>query len=311
MNIPLNFCQRCGNPRNPGEKICRFCGEPFPENKVKLDMLDQETDNHDSATTTANENEEVTEIQSNTGTADLETQADTAPGTKPADQNEDATIYSQEGNDSESHPKSAGPEESTEQTAKPADPAGIPAPDEANSPAAPPASKSSYIKIPKKGLWITLAVLLAIAVGVGITLYVLSHRNSPSATVERAFEALKKNDSEAFCAEFNLSSTTQPYVRDMAKKMMSFLGGNFKDIEIVDEQTEDMKAVVTVNIIFDDNKTEQMDLHLVKIDDQWKIEPLGDLDFGLDSLFELGKKFGFGSGSSLQDDIGNILNNLF
>ena len=94
MNIPLNFCQRCGNPRNPGEKICRFCGEPFPENKVKLDMLDQETDGHDSAAAPANE--EVTEIQSNTGTADLETQADTDPGTKPADQNEDATIYSQE-----------------------------------------------------------------------------------------------------------------------------------------------------------------------------------------------------------------------
>ena len=129
--------------------------------------------------------------------------------------------------------------------------------------------------------------------------------------MEWAFEALKKNDSEAFCAEFNLSSTTQPYVRDMAKKMMSFLGGNFKDMEIVDEQTEGMKAVVRVNIIFDDNKTEQMDLHLVKINDQWKIEPLGDLDFGLDSLFELGKKFGFGSGGSLQDDIGNILNNLF
>ena len=272
-------------------------------------MLDQETDDHDSATAPANENEEVTEIQNNTGTADLETQADTAADDTPAEQSADTTIYSQEGSDSESHPASSSPEESPEQTSTPADAANSPVPAETDSPAAPPASKSSYIKIPKKGLWISLAALLVI--GIGVTLFIMFHRSSPAATVERAFEALKKNDSEAFCAEFNLSSTTQPYVRDMAKKMMSFLGGNFKDIEIVNEQTEDMKAVVTVNIIFDDNKTEQMDLHLVKIDDQWKIEPLGDLDFGLDSLFELGKKFGFGSGGSLQDDIGNILNNLF
>lgn len=309
MNIPLNFCQKCGNPRNPGEKICRFCGEPFPESKPNLDILEGEKDDIDSVT--SHVNEEVTGIENVAETSADETQSDVTVGGSPSEPISEATIYSDADSVSTSHPTSSSPEEKPEQTVTPADASVTVPQSEDSSPTAPSASQKSYIKIPKKALWISLASILAITIGVGIMLYIMSHRNSPSATVERAFEALKKNDSEAFCAEFNLSNTTQPYVRDMAKKMMSFLSGNFKEIEIVEENVDDQKAVVTVDIIFDDNKTEQMDLHLVKIDDQWKIEPLGDMDFGLDSLFELGRKFGFGSGGSLQDDIGNILNNLF
>lgn len=305
MNIPLNFCAKCGNPRNPGEKICRFCGEPFPENKPNLDIFGPEQDANDSDSTVMSDDKNNNEPELDA--AETTTPADSGKNEASASPDGDPTVYSHADNETEPAQQDCLTDDSEEQTSVDSSTSsGVAVPS-----GAPSSSKSSYIKVPKKGLWITLGVLLAIAIGVGITLFVLSRRNSPSATVEKAFEALKKNDSEGFCDQFNLSNTTQPYARDVVRKMMSFLSGNFKDIEILDEKVEDQKAVVTVNIIFDDNKTEEMELHLVKIDDQWKIEPLGDMDFGLDSLFELGKKFGFGSGGSLKDDIDDIFNNLF
>ena len=44
MNIPIVFCMKCGNPRNSGEKICRFCGEPFPEAKNPLEDFSGQED---------------------------------------------------------------------------------------------------------------------------------------------------------------------------------------------------------------------------------------------------------------------------
>ena len=33
MNLSPNFCTKCGNPKNPGEKVCRFCGETFEDTR--------------------------------------------------------------------------------------------------------------------------------------------------------------------------------------------------------------------------------------------------------------------------------------
>lgn len=296
MNIPLNFCAKCGNPRNPGERICRFCGEPFPENKPNPDFFNDDAGD-DSVSEDIHENEVVDDSKNDTHVqmelpqvSDDETQ-----------QQEDETSYKNHDTAQDGSAENVGANTDSEKTEVVSD----------NSSTASQKKDPSYVRIPKKGLWISLAVILAIAIGVGITLFILSHRNSPSAVVKQAFEALKKNDSEAFCEHFNLSNTTKPYVKDLAKKTMSFFGDDFRDVEIIEENVDDLKAVVKVNIIFDDNKKEQMDLHLVKIDDQWKIEPLGDFDFGLDSIFEMGKKFGFGQGGSLKDDIDDLLNSLF
>ncbi len=298
MNIPLNFCAKCGNPRNPGERICRFCGEPFPENKPNPDFFD------DNPVNDADENTDVADT-SHTDQDDSASVQDTSNDNEAVDQNnEETTSYNIAETEKAEEPASASLTEEAETTKLDPSPS-------ADSSSLDKKPESSYLKIPKKGLWVSIAVLLTIALAAGITLLILSNRNSPSKVVKQAFEALKKNDSEAFCEQFNLSNTTKPYVKDMAKKMMSFLGDGFKDIEILEETVEEQKAIVKVNLIFDDGKKEQMDFHLVKMDDEWKIEPLGDFGFGLDSIFELGKKFGFGPGGTLQDDIGDILNNLF
>lgn len=290
MNIPLNFCAKCGNPKNPGERVCRFCGEPFPEASAKDIFQDEPSE--ETAVDAASA--DAVAVQPGQTAEDKPTDGVISLGeNQPAGSESEVTI-----------PAQTAPhvnEETAEQTMVP----------QADAPQPGSPAQATVAKKSRKGLWIALIAVLVVALAVGVVLFVNAHRNSPSATVTTALEAIQHNDSEAFCETLNLSNETRHYIKDMSRKVMSVMGNDFKGFEILDEKVDGQKATVKVRMTHDNGKTDTMDLHLVKIDDAWKIEPLGDFGFGLDSLFELGKQFGIGGGSSLQDDLEELLNGLF
>jgi uncharacterized membrane protein YvbJ len=277
MNLSPNFCTKCGNPKNPGEKVCRFCGEPFGDTNNPLS---------DDCQSSVEESQENPLFEDNT--------LDNIPCVDKFD-------LSNEGKHDEGN--SAGCVSSNDNTFV----------EEQHNHKEYCSTKTQdqpCFKVPKKWLYITIISLLVSALIIGVV-YLFKMSNSPSKIVRQAFEALKNNDVDSFCDFMNLSKDTKPYFKEISKKTMNFIGDDFDEMEILDEAVEDNKAVVKTMLVYKNGDRKHMELHLTKIQDEWKIEPLGDFGFGLDSLFEFGKQFGVGNSGSLKEDIFNIINDLF
>ena len=78
---------------------------------------------------------------------------------------------------------------------------------------------------------------------------------------------------------------------------------------MLDERIEDDTAVVKVRLYKKSGSTDELDVHLIKIDDKWEIKPLGDFDPG--SLFNWGKMFGIGGDDTSDEDAFDFFNKLF
>ena len=277
MNIPIVFCMKCGNPRNSGEKICRFCGEPFPEAKNPLEdfsgkeILDNNENNFDSAeipqsdNTTMADNEEVEggcDMRDN-GNQDVMTQEPI--GENVADGKDAVTALNDHVN----------------------------------------------IRISKKVLIAVCASVAGILLLFGIYLVCRQlWNNSPSDVVEEAYECIKKSDYDSFTEYLDLSNKNKSFVKEFAPKVAGAFGvdEDFDNIDVLDERIEDDTAVVKVRLNKKSGGTDELDVHLIKIDDKWKIKPLGDFDPG--SLFNWGNMFGIGGGTS-DEDAFDFFNKLF
>ena len=277
MNLSPNFCTKCGNPKNQGEKVCRFCGEPFEDTRNPIFDDDQD---------------EITESQSNPlleySTKENTQYDDNQNSIKDNQHNENSLADSVSPNDNTFVEKQQKQNEYHSENSQ----------------------DYSYFKIPKKWFFVTIITLLTSALIV-VAIYLIKTSNSPSETVKQAFEALKNHDADTFCNHMNLSNDTKPYVKEICKKTINYIGDDFKEIEIINETKEENKAVVKMMLVYSNGDKKSLDLHLSKIQDEWKIEPLGDWGLGLDSLFEFGKQFGIGNSGSLEKDIFNIINGLF
>lgn len=277
MNLSPNFCTKCGNPKNPGEKVCRFCGEPFGDINNPL-FNDCQSSVEDSPENPLFEDNTLDDIQCVDNRDSLnDSQHDEGNSADCVSSNDNTFMEEQLNHKEYSSAKTQG---------------------------------QPYFKIPKKWFYITIISLLVSALIIGVV-YLLKTSNSPSKIVKQAFEALKKNDVDSFCDFMNLSKDTKPYVKEISKKTLNFIGDDFDEIEFLDETVEDNKAVVNTMLVYKNGDRKHLDLHLTKIQDEWKIEPLGDFGFGLDSLFEFGRQFGVGNSGSLKEDIFNIINGLF
>ena len=297
MNIPIVFCMKCGNPRNSGEKICRFCGEPFPEAKNPLEdfsgqedgslasvndadvminqqdiILDNNENNFDSAeipqsdNTTMADNEEVEggcDMRDN-GNQDVMTQE--TIGENVADGKDTVTALNDHVN----------------------------------------------IRISKKVLIAVCASVAGVLLICGIYLVCRQlWNNSPSDVVEEAYECIKKSDYDSFTEYLDLSNKNKSFVKEFAPKVAGAFGvdEDFDNIDVLNERIEDDTAVVKVRLNKKSGGTDELDVHLIKIDDKWKIKPLGDFDPG--SLFNWGNMFGIGGDDTSDEDAFDFFNKLF
>lgn len=297
MNIPIVFCMKCGNPRNSGEKICRFCGEPFPEAKNPLeDFSGQEDgslasvndtdvkinqqyinpennesnidsfDNTHSDNTTMADNEEVEggcDMRDN-GNQDVMTQE--TIGENVADGKDVVTALNDHVN----------------------------------------------IRISKKVLIAVCASVAGVLLIFGIYLVCRQFwNNSPSNVVEEAYECIKNSDYDSFVEYLDLSNKNKSFVKEFAPKVAGAFGvdEDFDNIDVLDERIEDDTAVVKVRLYKKSGSTDELDVHLIKIDEKWKIKPLGDFDPG--SMFNWGNMFGIGGDDTSDEDAFDFFNKLF
>ena len=275
MNVPLNFCAKCGNPRNQGETFCRFCGEPFPVKKYDI-------------------NEEITSEQVDSQDETISTDFDSLHSEKQMDETNVAFENNDSNFSSDNHSADVNINESGNK--------------ETNQDIS--SLHNSYIKIPKKALFITLAVVLGAALFLGAFLFFKSSSNAPSKIVIQAFDDIKKKDSESFCNKLNISESTNEYIQELSKFAMMFLSDNIKGLDILEETVNDDKATVKINVNFVGGKQEEFNIHLVKENDVWKIDPLGDINLNLDTILGLCQRFGLSDGGSI-DDVFNFLRDFF
>lgn len=313
MNMPINICLKCGNPRNIGERICRFCGEAFPDapSSPLAENNEVEVINDDmTKVNRVNVNNENDSSQDNTMFHSGET---TVPQDEIAVNDEMQTelptsnnlvvdsVNAAEVDESDNPVQSTNKEEEKERI--PICPYGL---DKKND-------GKKYYRISKKALWIWLSVLLLVGLCVGgFFIYKHLKGDSPSDVVTRAFDCLKEKDYDGFCSYMDLSNKSKALMNDLCPKVMKWYGDDIDHIEAKSEKiNEDDTAEVGVTLYFKDGKNKDVDISLVKIKDKWKIKPFGDFDVGMDSLLGIGSLFGFDTENSLTENILNIFGKFF
>lgn len=273
MNIPLNFCTKCGNPKNAGERVCRFCGHPFYE----------DTDNNFNVD--GNPEDDISDM---TQVDDSKIKEQTVASTKPQDDNQTEFV----------NPDDCQVDEVTNPSVSHEDNLII---------EQQPATKE-YVKIPKKPIkYVAIALIAIIIAAAAFFIFNQVKEDSPEKIVKQAFTELKHNNYDEFCSYLDISQKSKTVINKVLPIVMKFYGDNIKDVEIVNQEIDDDKAKVNLKLIFIDKNTQDLALDLVKIDGNWKIKPIGDIDAGLDMLLGIGSMFGLDI-----DNIGeNIFGNLF
>ncbi len=304
--MSLTFCINCGNPRNPGEKICRFCGNVFEEPKYILshnndDILNdnENPDNNspveiinDANMVAVDDDENILQNDSHDEYSDIDccikAELTELPDDNSLKDNSNVDFNTYNIDDSSDSPNSQD-----FQTQK--------------------NTSDKYYNISKKRFWVIGSILLAIIISIiAVFLYLYLQKDTPSDVVNKAFNCLKENKYDEFCNYLDLSKKSKRLMNELCPKVMKLYGDDIDHIEIVSENTnEDNTSEVIVSLLFKDGTTKQSEVSLVKIKDEWKIKPFGDFDFGLDSLMGIGNLFGFDDDTTFKDNIIDIIGNIF
>lgn len=296
MNIPIVFCMKCGNPRNSGEKICRFCGEPFPEAKNPLEEFSGQEDG-----SLASVNDTDVKInQQNINPENNESNMDSFDNTH----SDKSTML-----DNEEVEGGCDMSDNGYQDVMTQETIGENVADGKDAVTA--LNDHVNIRISKKVLIAVCASVAGVLLICGIFLVCRQlWKNSPSDVVEEAYECIKNSDYDSFTEYLDLSNKNKSFVKEFAPKVAGAFGvdEDFDNIDVLDERIEDDTAVVKVRLNKKSGGTDEQDVHLIKIDDKWKIKPLGDFDPG--SLFNWGNMFGIGGGTS-DEDVFDFFNKLF
>ena len=275
MNIPINFCTKCGNPKNAGERVCRFCGQPFYDDYKSLTLEDDDIDDK-SEDTQMDDNQEVhQEKEMNQSETlleeDCQSNIDSSDELTTQQQPENVHINVEQDNN--------GPEKINEH-------------------------KPNYWKIPKKmGKYIIIVAVAAVIACAALFLININKEDSPEIIVKKAFNELKYNNYDEFSSYLDVSEKSRALINKLLPLLMKFYGENIKDVEVVNQEINDDKAKVNIKLIFNNQEAQDISLDLVKIDGNWKIKPIGDVGAGLDMLLGIGDMFGF--------DINDIGENIF
>lgn len=135
-----------------------------------------------------------------------------------------------------------------------------------------------------------LIMMLAVACGILLT---ACSSNTPTKTVEKAFDAMIKGDYETYARSFYVEDKSDPEkvekdIQDLVKIMQrnaeNHPDENIKSYEILKEESSKTGKWVRVGykIIYQNGKETTSDFYLTKDDDDsWKIQM-----FGTDNLME-------------------------
>ncbi len=312
MNRYVGFCLKCGNPRNPGELKCRFCGEAFNDNSSGLNLESNQSainpDDNDVFTIEDLNDDDNSAVIIDDKISNQETKTHDDNIVNDIDTDHTITsnpIQSQTESDNTSEGRAITPVDIIRTNIKN---------EETLNPSLEKKETTKYYKISKNKFWtFSTLLLILLLLTTCFIIYKCTQKDSPSDVVKKSFECLKHKDYDSFLSYMDLSNKSKSFMHDLCPKIMKWYVEDIEHIDIESEHIDENEesAVVYVNLVFKDKKQKKSEVKLVKIKEEWKIKPFGDYDLGIESIINLGRLFGFDMNNSFPNNILDVFGQLF